>query len=476
MRMTDIDKATSHLLEWMNTDEWAPRLLEVHAAHFESVADIFDHDEHELLELLGEPVDMLKVFIIEDFFSTRFGEHGELNVIDDYLGRRGWRESDSARRYLEAVRDSTASLYEVVDIDPGQSLTVRDLLVPGEAVTVHEKLGSQATSPWDRLAARIVVVNEERVFTGAVLQFPSDGTNDVLAAFDMLVKEMTKEIFKGFRSPPGRRSKRRGRSPAMQSALREEIIRSLPCAQVLTHFWLTAYLSRALAPLPELRNSDDEAMVFCEVRFPIVGDAARISALLDGIKGFERDPDDATHWRWCAPGSPSHRLARLRRKDPVTVSENETATTTLGDAGIGPGVLTLKVNSRERAEQGHKLLSSLLGDLVGPALISSQEPSQALQAHQAEPTQNDIESATEEDVQAIHAYLDEHYRHTLDDPLPVLGGRTLRQAARTKKGRKQAIDWLKQLENLEHHRAAKQEHKAYDTRWIWKELGIERPR
>ena len=64
-------------------------------------------------------------------------------------------------------------------------------------------------------------------------------------------------------------------------------------------------------------------------------------------------------------------------------------------------------------------------------------------------------------MQAIHLFLDGHYRHTLDEPLPVLGGKTLRQAVTTNKGREQAVDWLKQLENIEHRRAADQGHKAY---------------
>ena len=476
VRMTDIDKATKNLLDWTDTDEWAPRLFEVHMNHLDLVADIFDVDEHELMETLSDGADMLNPFIIEDFFTARFGEHGELNVIDDYLERRGWRESDSARRYLEALRDSTPSLYEVVDIDPGRSLTVRDLLVPGAEVTVQEQSGSKAASPWDRLAARIVTMNEKRVFTGAVLPFRPDATDHVLSAFDRMVKEETKAFRKKFRRAAGTGRKRRRRSAAVPPRLREEIIRSLPCAKIFTHFWIADFLSRVLAPLPELRNTDDEAMVFCEVRFPTIGDEARISALLDGIEWFERDADGEAHWTWCAPGSPTHRLARVRGRDPVAASENAIATTNLGDARIGAGVLTLSVNSRERAERGQELLSSRLGDLVGPALISSQDPYQALRAHRAEPTQNDKKSASAEEVQAIHLFLDGHYRHTLDEPLPVLGGKTLRQAVTTNKGRKQAVDWLKQLENMEHRRAAEQGHKAYDTGWIWQELGIERPR
>ena len=92
-------------------------------------------------------------------FQHRQGD-GELNVIDDYLKRRGWRESVPARRYLAALRDSTVSLYKVVDIVPGHHMTVRDLILGGEAVRVEEKLGSEGAAPWDRLAAGVVAAAE----------------------------------------------------------------------------------------------------------------------------------------------------------------------------------------------------------------------------------------------------------------------------------------------------------------------------
>lgn len=468
MRMTEIDKATNNLLNWTTTDEWAPRLMRHHAEHLESVADIFDSDEYELLEMLGDAATSLTAFVAEDFFTARFGERGELNIIDDYLERRGWRESESARQYLEALRDSTPSLYEVVDIDPGQSLSVRDLLVPGEQVRVREHLASQAASLWDRIAARIVLLDGESVFTGAVLLFRYDSANHVLQAFDRLLKEATRA-----RRKAGNHRRRRRKTP---TAHRQELIRQLPCAQIFTHFWLTESLHQAMAPLPELRNSDDEVLLFCEVSFPIVGDEARVSALLDGIEGFERETEGVAAWRWCAPGSPMRRRARIRRGDSGAAPHEATATTALGHAEIGAGRLKLSVNSAERAERGHELLSCRLGDLVGSALRSSQEPYQALQAHRAKRRQEDRRPPTEEEVQGIRLYLDDHYRRTLDEPLPMLGGKTLRQAAATKTGRQQAIDWLKQLENMEHRHAAAQGHAVYETGWIWQELGIERPR
>lgn len=465
--MTDIDKVTNDLLDWAATDEWTPHLGEVYMEHLETVLEMFDLEADELLEMLGDVASMVTAFIAEDFFTARFGEHGELNIIDEYLKRHGSRASEPAREYLEALRDSTASLYEVVGVDSGQSITVRDLIGPGEAVTVREHLASQAAAPWDRIGARVVPLDGESVFTGAVLRFQYDAAKQVLRAFDELLKKAIRASRKS-----SKHRRRHGRPP---TALREELLHHLPRAPILMHFWLTDFLSQATAPLPELRNSDNEAMLLCEVRFPIVGDEAKVSALLDGIEGFERDGEGAGYWRWCAPGSPTQRRAKVRGRDSVEALEGATATTALGEAEVEAGVLKLSANSMERAERGHKLLAAHLGDLVGPALTSSQDPYQALRAHRAEPQQEEVRIPTEEEVKAIHLHLDDHYRHTLDEPLPMLGGKTLRKAAATKNGREEAIDWLKQLENMEHRRAATQGHPAYDTAWIWKELGIERP-
>jgi hypothetical protein len=68
--------------------------------------------------------------------------------------------------------------------------------------------------------------------------------------------------------------------------------------------------------------------------------------------------------------------------------------------------------------------------------------------------------------------LTQHYRRTLDDPLPLLDDKTPRQAVKTKKGRAQIVGWLKLLENSEFRRAAGQGHNPYDTAWMWRELKL----
>ncbi|MDE0384857.1 MAG: hypothetical protein OXI22_13295, partial [Defluviicoccus sp.] len=81
----------------------------------------------------------------------------------------------------------------------------------------------------------------------------------------------------------------------------------------------------------------------------------------------------------------------------------------------------------------------------------------------------------EEALAAMRSMLDDRYRRSLDEPIPMLDGRTPREAAATRKSRKRAIDWLKQLENAEHRRALQLGHEPCDTSWIWRELELPAP-
>ena len=465
MSMSAFDKATENLVRWSARDEWMELQYEVYAAHFDPVAEVLDVPDDGLEDVIGEAAGMLGVFILEDFFTARFGENGELNVVDDYLKRRGWRETAPGRRYLEALRDSTASLYEVVGIDPGRSMAVRDLVLGGEAVTVREKLGSEAAAPWDRVAARIVEVNGKMHFTGAILRFRHETSQHLLSTFDGMAKLLEQDIRQEAR-------RRREEPPATLAEIREMMVFGQPGPQIITQFWLMDAILQAQASLPELHNTDDEVIVFCEVRFPITGGEADVAAVLDGIEGFERDEEGEPAWTWSVPGSPLHRMARRRRGDKAPDSGDDIGNTSLGHVEIEAGALMLFVNSRERSERGRDLLASRLGDLVGSPLISHQDPEAALE----EQADAGPEVPPEESVQAIHSIFDDYYRRALDDPHSMFDGKSPRQAAATKKGCERVIDWLKQMENSEHRRAAQQGHKPYDSSWMWRELGIEGPR
>lgn len=477
MRTRSFDKATDRLLRWSEREEWAQRHLELRALHFACLGEMLaelglPEDALDALDALpGEATDMLDVFIVEDFFTAWFGEREELNVVDDYLERRGWREQAPARRYLEALRDSVVSVYEVVGLVPGRHMTVRDLIRGGDAVTVEDRLGSQGAAMWDRLAARVVAVNAKRYFTGAVLRLRHELSRELLEAFERMAGELERDIRKDTR-------RQGSKAPVTRAVAREVMLRTGPIALIVARFWLMDTVAQAHRPAPQVRNTDDEALLHCEVRFPLNGKRARVAVALDGIEALERDDEeeDEAHWRWVAEGSPLHRAARhRRRRRGLEAPETAIGTTSLGYAEMRNATLVLSVNSRERAERGRELLASRLGTLVGPALIVHQDPERALERQVGE-VRDEPAIPTAEALRTMYDYLDEHYRHTLDEPRAMLDGQTLREAAATAKRRGRVIDWLKQLENAEHRRAAQQGCRPYDTAWIWRELGIEPPR
>ena len=87
MGIPSIDRATENLVKWSTRGEWEALQREVYAEHFEPVTEGLDLSDDVLGDLPDESIGVLRVFILEDFFTARFGEHGERNVIDDYLRR-----------------------------------------------------------------------------------------------------------------------------------------------------------------------------------------------------------------------------------------------------------------------------------------------------------------------------------------------------------------------------------------------------
>lgn len=468
MRIAGGDKAIANLVKWSNKDEWAPYLEEVLASHMGAIVDNFGMAGEDLAEVLGDASGMLYGVILEDFFSAWFGDEGEVNVVDDYLKRRGWRETASAKRYLIAIRDSVMSLHEVVDLDPGKTMTVRDMIRGGDPVIVEEKLGSESAARWDRIAARLVTVNNKPHFTGGMLLLSHEASREFLLAFDKSVKT--------FRAKLRRESKTEGKDLELALADAKAMLLANSGPRLFTQTWLIDALESVNAPLPEIRNTDGDEILFSEVRFSIVVDEDKVAAVIDGIENIERDVPDGSNWSWHGPGSPTQRVAANKRDGGTLQTVDESGRTSLGGIEIRDRVLYLSTNSWERAERGRDLLAAHLGSLVGPPLTSHEAVESALAKSRGAPVSGVEEIPPEVAKQVLHDYLDGHYRQTLDHPLPALDDKSPRQAAKTKRDRARVIDWLKYLENGEHRRAADAGQEAYDMSWMWRELKLEEDR
>ena len=91
------DHDLSGLFQYAAKDEWSGCLEEALGDHFGVAMLEFDLEHEEIVDLLGEHWTMtLWGCAFEDLLTREFGPDGA-NIADDYLKRRGWRETPGAR-------------------------------------------------------------------------------------------------------------------------------------------------------------------------------------------------------------------------------------------------------------------------------------------------------------------------------------------------------------------------------------------
>ena len=79
---------------------------------------------------------------------------GDVRVVDLFLGGKPLL-TPGERGYLGLLRETVMRLYEVVDLSPGESVTLRDVL-DDTSVTVRERKGSRSMLIHSLIAARII--------------------------------------------------------------------------------------------------------------------------------------------------------------------------------------------------------------------------------------------------------------------------------------------------------------------------------
>jgi hypothetical protein len=455
------------LIKWSQRGEWRGNFEATFERHVGPACRGAGIGVEELAENIGNHwMSTLWGCAFEDLVSAG---RAEGNVAEDYLKRRGWKESTGTRAYIEALRRSSMSLYEVSEIESGVSFLARDLVRRGDPVRVFERSATRSLAQWDRIAARVVTVLGRTQITGSVLPFPYQLSEKALASIERVRKKAHAEAEKLARSP-GRNV---DDSPlGLVTGLDEVLAES---AFMFSNLWLDDTLRRALSPsLPRMHNTDGEPLEFITFHFPLVAKSNRLAirAALDDLQPLRKESD--TFWNWLEEKG-------LRRKSAKgQAGETHTFGTTMDDGAIVIGnvkltakAVTLSVNSEARAARGRALLESVLGDLVRAPVVERQTVEQMMAlSDDRSSAQHALHLPPDEERRIIHQSLTDHYRRALDEPIPNLGNQSPRKAANTAKGREKVISWLKMLENHSGRRGREDPVGAYDFTWLWKELGL----
>jgi len=450
--------------DWARRDPWRDRMGLTIEKHLRRACEANDIAIGELQDVVGALAMTALDCAFEDACS-RVWEDGT-SLAGDYLKRRGWKETAVNRAYIEALRSSVMSLHEISEVRPGEGFLARDLVRGGEPVFVTERTASRTLVAWDVIAARIVTVRGVTQLTSVVLDVGRDLAQDILG---VLTRTQA-------RAPAMAAELLGDADPALRARLGSETLDGDAllrlAAPTITTLWLNDAIRRYFAPPPQLANTDSDPLEFMTLHYRIVPAASQtdVVAALSRVSDL-RPEDDGAHWTLFAPGSLSPKAGRRKRQ-----ADPDAGRTVHASLSLENGVLKALVNSEARAARLRNLLDHALAGLVREPLVERITPEQAMAAHGATGTPTPPRMPEGVDPAALraalHEMLDREHRKILGEPVPMLGGKTPRQAARSKTGRQAVANWLKTLEMTSARLPADDPMRDYDYGWMWQELGV----
>jgi hypothetical protein len=368
--------------------------------------------------------------------------HGR-TAAERFIDSRGESLGAPERAWIAAQQAAWLSVWEVQQVDAGESLVLLDLL-SGEVRRVRERTASRSLVRRDLVLGRVVDCGGESLICGMHPRAlaPSDGV--------ALVGKLR------------RRLRRKGVVPI-------ERLRAADFGAFLLDAWRDAVRSslRRAASLPRLRNTDDEPFVLTQDRFEIArGARDAVEAALDTLPDVEAE---SAHTGRGEPGNVAKAGAGRdeARSGPGVGSRvwyflgdagRDRGRTLLGRAWISSDTLRVETNSRERADRLRARIEAACGAHLRHRAREHSDPlsSRGLLADgrsESAPRTNDpIEPAlSPEQREQVLEYKRRYYEGWLDESIPALGGRTPREAARTKRGRTALERLLREMEHTEQH-------------------------
>ena len=334
---------------------------------------------------------------------------------------------------------------------------------------VFERSATRSLSQWDRIAARVVTVLGKTQITGGVLPFSHRLAEEALASIERVRKKARAEAVKLAHSL--------GRNVddgafGLVTGVDEVLAGS---AFMFSNLWLDDVLRRALNPsLPQMQNTDGEPLEFITVHFQLVtkSNQPAIRAALDDLPPLRKESD--VFWNWVEAKAVSRKSAKGRAADTQTFGTTmDDGAIVLGNVELTAKAVTLSVNSEARAARGRALLEPVLAGLVRAPLVERQTVEQMMAlSHDRSSAQDAPRLPPDEERRIIHQGLTDHYRRTLDEPIPSSRQPVAAQGGEDRKGREKVIGWLKMLENHSAQQGRDDPVGSYDFTWIWKELGL----
>jgi len=355
-------------------------------------------------------------------------------VFEWYLAEHGRELSGTERSWLEAQRGVWLGVWEMVDVRPGEGMRVRDLL-SGATCDVVEVAASRRLVTRDVVLGRVVDHAGASVFAGV-----HPRPLPPLEAAEVVERVRT-------------RVRRRRAIPV--DRLRQRAVERYLIAR-----WeetVEALDARRRRP-PQLCNTDGDPLLLTSDHFWFrAADRERVAALLSSLDGVHGPEPGA------AGDESLYRFVRQAHPGRAQLGD-----TVIGTAALGRKRLRLETNSLARADRLRAWVETAAGNLLQHRARS--HDSLTVPPPGARVPNGAADSAESPQLAAaLREAIERYYDEWLDQPVPALGGKTPRQAVRTRAGREQVEVLLKLLENSA---ARTPSAPAPDVTRLRRELGI----
>ncbi len=354
-------------------------------------------------------------------------------VVQWFVAEHGDHLSNTERMWLQAQQAAWLSVWEVIEVEPGTCLVLKDLLT-GEVRSAEEVAASRLLTERDALLGRVVDYQGSSLLAGI---HPRP-----------LPPRDAAEVIRRMRG----RLRRKGLVPV--SRLREQTM-----GRYLIARWeeaISDYDGRREAA-PRLRNTDGDDLLVTTDHFEFDpsrnGEIQRRLATLDGVETPQRDA-----------GAPCFLIAR------AGIPTNKTqGSTLLGRIWVDGGRLRSQTNSVNRADDLRARLEATCHGLIRHLAREHSDPLARLDEDHPGAGEYSSEPPFAGANEIIREFKEKHYADWVAQPLPALDGQSPRDAVKTKPGREQVDLLLKECENQEGSLPVEQ---RFDFSRLRRELGL----
>lgn len=449
-----------HVIEWLRKEPWSERWSKFQETILQEIAVRHNTTPEELTEVVSEGITSGTLFgvLFEHFMEIEF-EDAPHNIVESYLQRRGWKESAYGKNYLQQLRETPFSLYEILDVNPGKSLTVRDMIRPLPPIEVTEIKGSQQVSIMNYLMLKVVELNGQFYFSGAILLIPASAVNALVEKVKNHLQTNTLSLI-----PENYPQEVKGINTGLHASIVD---------------MLTEAFGVVLSPGPQVFNTEGHPILITEIRLPVY-DTDRLIEILDNHPELERadtEDEEKPFWNWLLL-QPEEARQQLQLpeggvilKTDLLLPEGDIYSVRGNVELTSPDKLLCSLMSKERGDMLLSLLTSLLDESIGKPVITYQSLKKMTPKSSGK-LATSVSLPVEETREMLADFLDQHYRSLLDTVIPAVQGTTPRKAAKTEEGKAAVAKWLRYLEEGQ-DRAAASDLPRYDFGWMWQALGVE---